>query len=229
MQTETASNSAPRPTRGAAARAWDAVVDVVSVTLGLERRRDIAAEYESGERAYPWVCYPEPATGRTMYYNSLSGVQTEIQPPDWERFSKPESYVRPDEEAGALRVATPAPSAWSRTVSALGAAPIIASAVKVGEVRKRGVGSLAAAAAIAAPTAMPPAPTPVRPLPRRPSAPPPAPCRRACRTGWRMCARSGRRRSTRSSSAPRRSSTRCSRSRSRCGGGAGGGQRRCGC
>ena len=125
----------PPPRRGVAVRAWDAIIDVISVTIGIERKRDIAAEYASGERAYPWVCYTEPATGRTIYYNSESQIQTEVEPPDWERFSTPASYVRPDEEAGALRAVVAPPSAWARTVDALGAAPIIEGAVKIGEAR----------------------------------------------------------------------------------------------
>ena len=134
-EASTAKAPPPPPTpRSAAARAWDGLVDVVSVTLGLERRRDVAAEYASGERAYPWVCYPEPGTGRKVYYNSLSGVQTEIQPPDWERFSTAASYVRPNEDVGAIQAVAAPPTAWSRTVNALGAAPIIDSVMALGKV-----------------------------------------------------------------------------------------------
>jgi hypothetical protein len=124
--------STPRQ-RGLLTRAWDGLLDVVYVTLGLERKRDVAAEYASGERPYPWVSYVDAASSKTLYYNSESGVITEIKPPDWDRFSTPASYVTPDAEAGALRAVPAPPSAWDRTVRALGAAPIIEGVLAVGK------------------------------------------------------------------------------------------------
>jgi hypothetical protein len=140
------SSSHPIRPRSALSRAWDNILDVIHVTLGLERKRDITAEYASGERPYPWVSYADAASGKTLYFNRDSGVVTEIQPPDWERFSTPSSYVTPDADTGAVQAVPQPPSMFERTVAALGAAPLIDSAAAVGKaVAESPVGVAAAA------------------------------------------------------------------------------------
>ena len=111
-------------------RLWDDALDVLCVAFGWERRRDVVAEYASGERAYPWVSYEEPGSGRRLFMNRESGVLTELQPPGWERFASAASQVTPDTESSALASVAAQSSAWERTLSAVSRAPLVAALVE---------------------------------------------------------------------------------------------------
>ena len=125
-----ADTAPPPPPRGRMARFADDVRDVLCVTFGMERRRDVVAEYASGERAYPWVTYMDPASGRRLFLNRDSGVLTEIEPPGWERFASAASELTPDTDASALTTVAAPISAWERTLSAVSRAPLVAALVE---------------------------------------------------------------------------------------------------
>ena len=113
-------------------RIMEDIKDVLAVTVGMERRRNVAAEYAAGERPYPWIKYADGASGRDMFRNVESGVVTEIQPPDWEQFATASSSVVPDRESSALATVAPEVSRWDRTLAAVTATPIISAILAVG-------------------------------------------------------------------------------------------------
>lgn len=115
--------------RSFVSRLWDDAKDVLSVTLGWERTRDLAAEYASGERPYPWVTYVEPGTEKRLYRNTESGVVTEIQPPDWATFATAAHELTPDVDASALATVRTQATAWDRTLDAVSRAPLVSALV----------------------------------------------------------------------------------------------------
>jgi len=121
--------SAPKPPPKPSA--WygfvEGVKDVIAVTLGLERRRNVGQEYDMGVREYPWIEYRDPATDKLMYSNRDTGVVTDIKPADFEARAKPTSRVTVNEAASAISVVKTSQSAWERTLESVRNAPLIAS------------------------------------------------------------------------------------------------------
>lgn len=117
----------PPKRRGALARLWEDTKDVLAVTFGLERARDLAAEYASGERPYPWVTYVEPGTDKRLYLNTESGVVTELQPPDWARFATAAHELGTNTEASEVATVKAQASQWERTLAAVTATPLVAA------------------------------------------------------------------------------------------------------
>jgi hypothetical protein len=115
--------------RSFVSRLWDDAKDVLSVTFGVERSRDLAAEYASGERPYPWVTYVEPGTDKRLYRNTESGVVTEIQPPDWATFATAAHELTPDVDASAVATVRTQATAWERTLDAVSRAPLVSALV----------------------------------------------------------------------------------------------------
>lgn len=109
------------------------IKDVVAVTFGVTRQRDIGKEVDMGIREYAWVSYVDPASGKTLYRNTDSGLVTEMQPSDWEQRSKASSRLTVNTEASALAVVSPTRSPWERTLDSLYGTPIISGLLQVGE------------------------------------------------------------------------------------------------
>lgn len=107
--------------------------DVLAVTFGVERRRDLGAEYDMGLREYPWIEYVDPATSKTMYSNRDSGIVTEMKPHDFDARAKPTSRIDVDAGATAITVVKTEKSAWQRTLDSVTNAPIISSILAAGE------------------------------------------------------------------------------------------------
>jgi hypothetical protein len=86
-------------------RAVEDAKDVVSVAFGLERKRDVAREYDLGLRAYPWVCYRDPARGGELTYrNRETGLATEVKPADFDARAGPGAFLVLNEEATGVAV-----------------------------------------------------------------------------------------------------------------------------
>ena len=109
---------------------WEDTKDVLSVTFGIERKRDLLAEYASGERPYPWVSYIEPGTEKRLYRNTESGVVTEIQPPDWSRFATADNELSTNTEASAIATVRAQSTAWERTLEAVSSAPLVSALIE---------------------------------------------------------------------------------------------------
>lgn len=104
----------------------EGVKDVLAVTLGLERKRDLEAEYDAGLRAYPWIQYRDPASAALLYKNEDTGQVTERKPDDFELRAPPSSrMVLTDGATSALATIRERETAWQRTLAALGKTPII--------------------------------------------------------------------------------------------------------
>jgi Tim44-like domain len=110
--------------------------DIISVTFGIERKRDLTAEYESGARPYPWITYVDPISEKRLYANRDSGVITEIKPLDFDRFAKEDANVNINIDANAIAAIkqTTEESRWNRTLAAVSKSPIISSILEVGKV-----------------------------------------------------------------------------------------------
>jgi len=79
--------------------------DVLYVAFGLERRRDLAREYDLGLRAYPWVVYEDPArAGALTYRNRETGLASEVKPADFDLRAGPGAFITLNAEATGLAV-----------------------------------------------------------------------------------------------------------------------------
>lgn len=133
----------PRPTPSRWARFVDDARDVFSVAFGVERARDIEAEYDAGLREYPWVTYVD-AAGARVYRNRESGATTADEPADFQKRATPAHWLESERVASAVTVVKTAESAWDRTLRALGETPLIAGLLSVGEAVAKGpVGQVA--------------------------------------------------------------------------------------
>jgi hypothetical protein len=139
-----ASREAPAaPVGGVFWRLREAAKDVLAVTLGMERVRDVGAEYDAGLRAYPWTEYVDGAGARS-YRNADTGVSTPAKPADFDARA-PASARGVAVDGGARAVAAaaaPAPGAWARTLAAVSDTPLIAAL--------RGAGAAVAASPVGA-------------------------------------------------------------------------------
>jgi len=108
--------------------------DVFAVVFGVERKRDLGAEYDAGLRKYPWFEFQDPHDEKVYYKNEDTGVVTEHKPADFDlRAPASARMVATNMEASALTVVAERQTPWQRTVSALGSTPVIAAMLHVGE------------------------------------------------------------------------------------------------
>lgn len=107
--------------------------DVLAVTFGTRRQRDVGKEVDMGLREYAWVSYEEPGTGRVLYRNTETGLMTEMQPSDWEQRSRASSRLTVNTEATAVSVVAGVRSPWERTLDSLYRTPIITGLLEVGQ------------------------------------------------------------------------------------------------
>jgi len=118
--------------------------DVLSVTFGWERKRNIEEELDKGLRVYPWITYPDPITGAPSYRNTDTGAVTEVKPLDFDRRATAASFKQTNTQTSSIMNVTPKISPWERTLRALGSTPLIQQILAVGEVVSKGpVGQVA--------------------------------------------------------------------------------------
>lgn len=129
------STDAPPPPPPARPSLWARLVDdardVLAVTFGVERARDVEAEYDAGLREYPWVTY-EDAAGARVYRNRETGGVQSAPPPDWDRRAQKSAWLESERVASAVATVKQAESAWERTLRALGETPLIAGLISAG-------------------------------------------------------------------------------------------------
>lgn len=107
--------------------------DVLAVTFGYERKRDIGLEVDMGLREYPWVCYTDPATEKLMYRNNDTGVVTDIKPSDFDKRAKPSARLEVNHAASDIAVVKTQQTPWERTLNVMYNTPIIQGLLAVGE------------------------------------------------------------------------------------------------
>jgi hypothetical protein len=128
-ETET---SAPKQAPGRWYHMMEGVKDVLAVTFGVERKRNLAAEYDMGLREYPWIEYMDPSTNAYAYKNLDTNVVTDKKPLDFDKRASPSARIATNTEQSALSVVAPKITPWERTLEAVTNAPIISSMLSVG-------------------------------------------------------------------------------------------------
>lgn len=127
-----ADTSAPKQAPGRWYHMMEGIKDVLSVTFGVERKRNLSAEYDMGLREYPWIEYMDPSTNAHAYKNLDTGVVTDKKPLDFDKRASPSARVATNTEQSALSVVAPKVTPWERTLEAVTNAPIISSMLSVG-------------------------------------------------------------------------------------------------
>ena len=107
-------------------------LDVLSVTFGWTRKRDVERDLDLGLRAYAWVTYVDPATNAPVYRNNDTGAVTGVKPVDFDRRAPPSARLTVDSSSSAVRAYAPTESAWDKTVRALGDTPLIRGLLAAG-------------------------------------------------------------------------------------------------
>jgi hypothetical protein len=113
------------------------VKDIFAVAFGLERQRDVEAEYDMGIREYPWVCYEDPASpGKMIYRNNRTGLVTELKPADFDQRAKPSARLILNTTTADVSVLPEGAdkTAWERRLDSLAANPLVQGAAAAGRV-----------------------------------------------------------------------------------------------